>query len=180
MQFFPTAVCNVTAWLHSRLRAHWLMTLVWGWGSEGEVAQENCSVSYLSFVNGRSLWSELNGGENFLHWKANMLPLFSIMTLWFYCVSGWADTGGRLALWYHVYGSLWTAKIIQTKNLIITREAGWRYGIMSTVPLWTSKIIQTKNIIIAREVGLTPREPSISQDVYDQCYSINEVSHNYI
>ena len=28
MQFFPTAVCNVTAWRHSRLRAHWLMALV--------------------------------------------------------------------------------------------------------------------------------------------------------
>ena len=41
----------------------------------------NCSVSYLSFVYGRSLWAELNGGENSLHWKANMLPLFSIMTL---------------------------------------------------------------------------------------------------
>ena len=43
-----------------------------------------CSVSYLSFVNGRSLWAELNGGENSLHWKANMLPLFSIMTLWLF------------------------------------------------------------------------------------------------
>ena len=42
----------------------------------------NCSVSYLSFAYGRSLWAELNGGENSLHWKANMLPLFSIMTLW--------------------------------------------------------------------------------------------------
>ena len=41
----------------------------------------NCSVSYFSFVYGRSLWAELNGGENSLHWKANMLPLFSIMTL---------------------------------------------------------------------------------------------------
>ena len=41
----------------------------------------NCSVSYLSFGNGRSLWAELNGGENSLHWKSNMLPLFSIMTL---------------------------------------------------------------------------------------------------
>ena len=29
----------------------------------------------------RSLWVELNGGENSLHWKANMLPVFSIMTL---------------------------------------------------------------------------------------------------
>ena len=27
------------------------------------------------------LWEELSGGENSLHWKANMLPLFSIMTL---------------------------------------------------------------------------------------------------
>ena len=44
---------------------------------------ENCSVSYLSLVYGGSLWAELNGGENSLHWKANMLPLFSIMTLWF-------------------------------------------------------------------------------------------------
>ena len=50
-------------------------------GAEGEFPG-NCSVSYLSFVYGRSLWAELNGGENSLHWKANMLPLFSIMTLW--------------------------------------------------------------------------------------------------
>ena len=42
----------------------------------------NCSVSYLSFVYGRSLWAELNGGENSLHWKANMLPLLSIITLY--------------------------------------------------------------------------------------------------
>ena len=46
----------------------------------------NCTVSYLSFVYGRSLWAELNGGENSLHWKANMLPLFSIMTLCFQVV----------------------------------------------------------------------------------------------
>ena len=50
-------------------------------GAEGEFPG-NCSVSYLSIVYGRSLWAELNGGENSLHWKANMLPLFSIMTLW--------------------------------------------------------------------------------------------------
>ena len=36
IQFFPTEVCNVTAWRHSRLRAHWLMALVGG-GAEGEV-----------------------------------------------------------------------------------------------------------------------------------------------
>ena len=36
----------------------------------------------LFFVYERSLWAELNGGENSLHRKANMLPLFSIMTLW--------------------------------------------------------------------------------------------------
>ena len=66
-----------------------------GGGAEGEVCflrmfcffvyvmfSENCSVSYLFFVYGRSLWAELNGGEKSLHWKANMLPLFSIMTLW--------------------------------------------------------------------------------------------------
>ena len=41
----------------------------------------NCSVSYLYFVYLTSLWTELNGGENSLHWKANMLPLFSMMTL---------------------------------------------------------------------------------------------------
>ena len=72
---------------HSRLRAHWLMALVGGvgggWGrSMYSAFPGNCSVSYLSFVYGRSLWTELNGGENFLHWKAYMLPLFSIMTLW--------------------------------------------------------------------------------------------------
>ena len=35
MQFFPTAVCNVTAWRHSRLRAHWLMAQVGGGGGGG-------------------------------------------------------------------------------------------------------------------------------------------------
>ena len=87
MQFFPTRMCNVTAWRHSRLLAHWLMALVWGggggWGrSMYSAFPGNCSVPYLSFVYGRSLWAELNGGENSLHWKANMLPLFSIMTLY--------------------------------------------------------------------------------------------------
>ena len=50
-------------------------------GAEGDFPR-NYSVSYLSFVYGRSLRAELNGGENSLHWKANMLPLFSIMALW--------------------------------------------------------------------------------------------------
>ena len=27
MQIFPTRMCNVTAWRHSRLLAHWLMAL---------------------------------------------------------------------------------------------------------------------------------------------------------
>ena len=31
-------------------------------------------------------------------------------------------------------------KIVQTNNLIITREAGWRYGIMSTVPYEQQKL----------------------------------------
>ena len=48
------------------------------WGGGGFPG--NFSVSYLSLVYGRSLWAELNGGENSLHWQANMLPLFSIMT----------------------------------------------------------------------------------------------------
>ena len=38
------------------------------------------------------------------------------------------------------------SKNIQTNNLIITREAGWRYGIISTVP--TAKNIQTNNLIL--------------------------------
>ena len=79
MQIFPTRMYNVTAWCHSRLLAHWLMTLVARGGGE---FFSDCTVSYLSFGCGRSLWAELNGGGNSLHWKANMLPLFSIMTLW--------------------------------------------------------------------------------------------------
>ena len=91
MQIFPTRMCNVTAWRctfctawrHSRLRAYWLIDLVGGGGLRKSMYSAfpgNCSVSYLSFVYGRSLWAELNGGENSLHWKANMLPLFSVMT----------------------------------------------------------------------------------------------------
>ena len=86
MQIFPTRMCNVTAWRHLRLRAYWLMALVGGggggWGrSIYSAFPENRSLSYLSFVYGRSQWAELNGRENSLHWKVNMLPLFSIMTL---------------------------------------------------------------------------------------------------
>ena len=93
MQIFPTRMCNVTAWRHSRLRAHWLMALVGGggWGKSMYSAfLGNSSVPYLSFVYGRSLWAELNGGENSLHWKANMLPLIvwlcaeTVMRLYFY------------------------------------------------------------------------------------------------
>ena len=63
----------------------------WGggvdWGrSMYSALPSNRSVSYLSLVYGRSLWAGLNGGENSLHWKANMLPLFSIMTLWCWCL----------------------------------------------------------------------------------------------
>ena len=32
IQIFPTRMYNVTAWRHSRLRAHWLMALVGGGG----------------------------------------------------------------------------------------------------------------------------------------------------
>ena len=71
---------------HSRLRAHWLMALVGGGGgAEGEVcilrspgnAASPISLLSMGGVCGRSLI----GRENFLHWKANMLPLFSIMAL---------------------------------------------------------------------------------------------------
>ena len=85
-------MCYVTALRHSKLRAYWLMALVWGGrGVQGKSMYSAfpgiCSISYLYFVDWRILWAELNGGENSLHWKANMLPLFSIMTLWMqHCV----------------------------------------------------------------------------------------------
>ena len=87
MQIFPTRMCNVTAWRHLRLRAYWLMALVGGGGgaAEGEVSMRSpgiaaspISLLFMGGVCGRSL----NGGENSLHWNANMIPLFSIMTLW--------------------------------------------------------------------------------------------------
>ena len=64
MQFFPTAVWNVTAWRHSKLRAHWLMALVLeGGGPEGEVcilcspgiAASPISLLSMGGVCGRSL-----------------------------------------------------------------------------------------------------------------------------
>ena len=81
MQIFPTRMYNVTAWRHSSLRAHCLMTLEAGdWG--GILREFPLSFAYGS--TGRvCARAELNGGENSLHWKANMLPLFSIMTLCF-------------------------------------------------------------------------------------------------
>ena len=52
----------------------------------------------ISFVYGRSLWAELNGGENSLHWKVNMLPLFSIMTL---CMHQLLNSSLSEELWVH-------------------------------------------------------------------------------
>ena len=100
MQIFPTRMCNVTAWRYSRLRAHLPMALVRGGGcSEGEVFISAFPIisafpsgSYLSFVYGRSLWAELNGGENSLQWKENMLPLF--------CVSTSRYTGSYTVHWH--------------------------------------------------------------------------------
>ena len=68
MQIFPTRMCNVTAWRHSRLRAHWLMALVGGAqgggeGAEGELcilrspgfAESPISLLSMGGVCGRSL-----------------------------------------------------------------------------------------------------------------------------
>ena len=57
----------------------------WGEGAEGEVcilrspgiAASSISLLYMGRVCGRSL----TAGNSSLHWKANMIPLFSIMTL---------------------------------------------------------------------------------------------------
>ena len=56
---------------------------------------------------------------------------------------------------------LMNSKIIQTNNLIITREAGWCYGILSTVPYEQQKLYGQIILLLgpAREAGLTPREP---------------------
>ena len=107
MQIFPTKMCNVTALRHSRLHAHWQ-------GAEGEFPG-NCSVSYISFAYGRSLWAEFNGGENSLHWKANMLPLFSIITLWSgRLLARWTGTGYSTLI-YNV-----TALLMAKNNSCIT------------------------------------------------------------
>ena len=50
---------------------------------------------------------------------------------------------------------------IQTSNLIITQEAGWRYGIMSTV--LTAKVTDKYSYYYT---GGRFDEPSISCDVY--------------
>ena len=52
----------------------------------------------------------------------------------------WLKTEAGWLKWYHVYGSSGTAKCMQTKY---------------------------NNLISTQEAGLTPREPSISYDVYD-------------
>ena len=45
--------------------------------------------------------------------------------------------GGRLALWYHVYGSLWTAKNIQTNNLISENILSFHQFNRPPVSSWT-------------------------------------------
>ena len=66
MQIFPTRMCNVTAWRHSTLRAHWVLALVGGGGAEGEVcvlrspgiAASPISLLSMGGVCGRSLTAE--------------------------------------------------------------------------------------------------------------------------
>ena len=47
------------------------------------------------------------------------------------------DMGGRLALWYHIYGSLWTAKNIQTNNLISENILSFHQFNRPPVSSWT-------------------------------------------
>ena len=86
MQLFPTALCNVTARRHSRLCAHWLMSLVRGGGGVAEEEYVFCVPRKLQRL--LSL---------FCLWEANMLPLFSIMALWvsFLCESKTCLMNGR-------------------------------------------------------------------------------------
>ena len=73
MHIFPTRMCNVTAWRHSRLRSHGLMTLkVGGWGgiprelqrflslfvygSTGRVCGRSLAAGKILFT-GRQIWS---------------------------------------------------------------------------------------------------------------------------
>ena len=56
----------------------------WGGGAEGEVcilSSRGIAASPISLLSMGEVCAELNGGENSLHWKTNMLPLFGIMTL---------------------------------------------------------------------------------------------------
>ena len=101
-QFFPTAVCNVTAWSHWRLRAHWLMALVGvRGGGYGRIMYSafprNCSVSYLSFVYGKSLWVELNGEGNSLYTGRQTCSLYLVLWL---CAF-------RFPLLLNIQGKLW-------------------------------------------------------------------------
>ena len=71
MQNFPTRMCNVTAWRHTGLRSHWLMTLVaggWGgiprelqrllslfiYGSTGGVCGRSLTVGIILFTGGQT------------------------------------------------------------------------------------------------------------------------------
>ena len=91
---------------------------------------------------------------------ANQRAVSSDLTLWV------AHSGREnlhqflpIPLWRHALSiSIMTLWVLLRQWL--TREAGWRYYIMSTVPFEQQKIIQANNII-AQEAGLTPREPSI-------------------
>ena len=91
MQIFPTAVSEIDAFFpgrHCALIGYWPYR--WeGVGAEGSrsvysailyspgIAGAPISLLSMGGICGRSL----KGRENSLHWKANMLPLFSIMTL---------------------------------------------------------------------------------------------------
>ena len=80
---FPTRMCNVTPWRHSRLLAHWIIALYWRGlrGIPRELQRLLSPIGYGSTggISGRSL----TAGKIIFTGRQTCLPLFSIMTLWY-------------------------------------------------------------------------------------------------
>ena len=116
MQFFPRTVCNVTAWRHSRLRAHWLMAPRWGW--EKYVFCVPRELQRLLFLF--CLWEESVGGAHGgrILWRRciNFLLSYSYTSTWYFWgfvrQSSWVKTAWYE--WVHWLPLWWPVKNVQT------------------------------------------------------------------
>ena len=84
--------------------------------------------------------------------------------------------GGRLALWYHTYGFLWTAKNIQTNNLISENILSFHQFNRPPVSSWTVNCFDVYGPNYFVDVSMQTGHQATALDVMAQCSEVREAA----